>query len=54
VLFLDEAFDQLDLAREQEISERLRKLGLAIVIVSHRPDTVRSVDRIVRLGGGPG
>jgi len=52
VLFLDEAFDQLDLAREQEISERLRKLGLAIVIVSHRPDTVRSVDRIVRLGEG--
>jgi ATP-binding cassette subfamily B protein RaxB len=50
VLFLDEAFDQLDLAREQEISERLRKLGIGIVIVSHRPDTVRSVDRIVRLG----
>jgi len=50
VLFLDVAFDQLDLAREQEISERLRKLGIAIVIVSHRPDTVRNVDRIVRLG----
>ena len=50
VLFLDEAFDQLDLAREQEISERLRKLGIAIVIVSHRPETVRNVDRIVRLG----
>ncbi len=50
VLFLDEAFDQLDLAREQEISERLRKLGISIVIVSHRPDTVRSVDRIVHLG----
>jgi ATP-binding cassette subfamily B protein RaxB len=49
VLFLDEAFDQLDLAREQEISERLRRLGIAIVIVSHRPDTVRSVDRVIRL-----
>jgi len=51
VLFLDEAFDQLDLAREQEISERLRKLGLALVIVSHRPDTVRSVDRVISLAG---
>jgi ATP-binding cassette subfamily B protein RaxB len=51
VLFLDEAFDQLDLAREQEISDRLRKLGMGIVIVSHRPDTIRNVDRIVRLGG---
>jgi ATP-binding cassette subfamily B protein RaxB len=50
VLFLDEAFDQLDLAREQEISERLRRMGMGIVVVSHRPDTVRSVDRVVRLG----
>ncbi|HYA65924.1 MAG TPA: peptidase domain-containing ABC transporter, partial [Burkholderiaceae bacterium] len=50
VLFLDEAFDQLDLAREQEISDRLRKLGIGIVIVSHRPETIRDVDHIVRLG----
>jgi ATP-binding cassette subfamily B protein RaxB len=50
VLFLDEAFDQLDLDREQEISARLRAMGLGVVIVSHRPDTVRSVDRVVRLG----
>jgi len=54
VLFLDEAFDQLDLAREQEISERLRRLGLGIVIVSHRPETVRKVDRIVRMPATPG
>jgi ATP-binding cassette subfamily B protein RaxB len=50
ILFLDEAFDQLDLGLEQQITERLRKAGLGVVIVSHRPDTVRSVDRIVRLG----
>jgi ATP-binding cassette subfamily B protein RaxB len=50
VLFLDEAFDQLDLAREQEITERLKTLGLGLVIVSHRPETVRAVDRTVRLG----
>lgn len=53
VLFLDEAFDQLDLAREQEISERLRRLGIAIVVVSHRPDTIRNVDRVIPLGGAP-
>ena len=51
VLFLDEAFDQLDLAREREITERLKALGLSLVIVSHRPETVRAVDRTVRLGG---
>ena len=51
VLFLDEAFDQLDLAREREITERLKALGISLVIVSHRPETVRAVDRTVRLGG---
>jgi ATP-binding cassette subfamily B protein RaxB len=50
VLFLDEAFDQLDLAREREITAGLRSTGLGIVIVSHRPETVANVDRIVRLG----
>jgi len=54
ILFLDEAFDQLDLALESRITEQLRKLKLGVVIVSHRPETVRSVDRIVRLEGGPG
>jgi ATP-binding cassette subfamily B protein RaxB len=52
VLFLDEAFDQLDLAREREITDRLKALGISLVIVSHRPETVRTVDRTVRLGGG--
>jgi ATP-binding cassette subfamily B protein RaxB len=54
VLFLDEAFDQLDLAREREITERLKLLGLSLVIVSHRPETVREVDRTVRLGAAAG
>lgn len=49
VLFLDEAFDQLDLGLEQQIVEKLRRAGLGVVIVSHRPDTVRTVDRILRL-----
>ncbi len=53
VIFLDEAFDQLDLAREREITERVKRLGVGIVIVSHRPETVRNVDRIVALGEGP-
>lgn len=51
ILFLDETFDQLDLAREQGITSALRAQGLGLVIVSHRPDTVRTVDRQVVLGG---
>ena len=54
ILFLDEAFDQLDLAREREITEGLKHLGMGLVIVSHRPETVRAVDRLVALGPASG
>jgi len=51
ILFLDEAFDQLDLALESRVTDQLRRLTLGVVIVSHRPETIRQVDRIVRLAG---
>src|SRR5439155_169468 len=51
ILFRDEAFDQLDLALESRITDQLRRLKLGVVIVSHRPETIRTVDRIVRLAG---
>lgn len=51
ILFLDEAFDQLDLALEQRVTESLRQQGYGLVIVSHRPETVRRVDRIIELRG---
>jgi ATP-binding cassette, subfamily B, bacterial CvaB/MchF/RaxB len=50
VLFLAEAFDQLDLGLEQQVTRQLRQIGIGLVIVSHRPETVRQVDRVVRLG----
>jgi len=53
IVFLDEAFDQLDMAREREITDRLKTLGVGIVIVSHRPDSVRNVDRVVHVGQAP-
>jgi ATP-binding cassette subfamily B protein RaxB len=53
ILFLDEAFDQLDLALEQRITTQLKQTGIGLVIVSHRPETVRAVDRTVRLGDAP-
>jgi len=52
IVFLDEAFDQLDLAREREITERLKGIGIGLVIVTHRPETVRNVDRVVNVGAG--
>ncbi len=40
VLFLDEAFDQLDVALERRISASLTSPQMAIVLVSHRPETI--------------
>ncbi len=51
ILFLDEAFDQLDLALEQRITDVLKQQGYGLVIVSHRPETVRRVDRLIELRG---
>ncbi|MGH6623066.1 MAG: peptidase domain-containing ABC transporter [Burkholderiaceae bacterium] len=53
LLFLDETFDQLDLARERAITDGLRRTGIGLAIVSHRPDTVGAVDRIVRMMAEP-
>lgn len=50
ILFLDEAFDQLDLSLERSISEGLARAGQAVVIVSHRPETVGGGYRVVTLG----
>lgn len=49
ILFLDEAFDQLDLEREHQVTEGLRQLDVGIVIVSHRPDTVQNADRVIQM-----
>ena len=49
ILFLDEAFDQLDLDREHQITDALRTQGFGVVIVSHRPDTISKVDRIIEM-----
>lgn len=49
VLFLDEAFDQLDLTSERQIASNLRSLQLGLVIVSHRPDSIKMTDSRIEL-----
>jgi len=51
VLFLDEATSHLDVARERSVNEAVRALALTRVIVAHRPETVASADRVIRLDG---
>jgi ABC-type bacteriocin/lantibiotic exporter with double-glycine peptidase domain len=50
VLFLDEAFDQLDVALERRISNSLRSRSLALIVVSHRPETIEATARRVDFG----
>jgi ATP-binding cassette subfamily B protein RaxB len=50
VLFLDEAFDQLDVALERRISNSLRSRSMALVVVSHRPETIEATARRVDFG----
>jgi ATP-binding cassette subfamily B protein RaxB len=42
VLFLDEAFDQMDVALERRISSTLAFRVIAVIIVSHREETISS------------
>ena len=50
VVFLDEAFDQLDVALERRITNAMAGRSLALVIVSHREETIGSSARKVILG----
>jgi len=49
VLFLDEAFDQLDMALEEKISEGLISRGQSIVLVSHRTESISTRYRLITL-----
>ncbi len=49
LLFLDEAFDQLDVALERRISSSFKGKSLALVIVSHRAETIEATVRRIDL-----
>jgi ATP-binding cassette subfamily B protein RaxB len=50
ILFLDEAFDQIDLALERRVTTGLQPLNLSIVVVSHRPETVDASVKRLNMG----
>jgi ATP-binding cassette, subfamily B, bacterial CvaB/MchF/RaxB len=49
VLFLDEAFDQVDLGLERKISFALSKNSLTLVLVTHRPESTASTAKRLEL-----
>ncbi|MCD5972993.1 peptidase domain-containing ABC transporter [Pseudomonas quasicaspiana] len=52
LLFLDEATSHLDIAREAAVNQALKALNITRIIVAHRPETIRSADRVVALANG--
>ncbi|WP_223620714.1 peptidase domain-containing ABC transporter [Lysobacter sp. ESA13C] len=52
ILLLDEATSHLDVAREHEINREISALRMTRIVIAHRPDTIRSADRVVALRDG--
>jgi ATP-binding cassette, subfamily B, bacterial CvaB/MchF/RaxB len=49
ILFLDEATSHLDIALEQAVNHAIQTLKVTRIIIAHRPETIRSADRVVVL-----
>jgi ATP-binding cassette, subfamily B, bacterial CvaB/MchF/RaxB len=50
ILFLDEGTAHLDIERERQINENLRRLRMTRVSVAHRPEITSGADRVLRIG----
>src|SRR5690606_10976448 len=49
LLFLDEATSHLDKDCEDLVNLAISRLGITRIIIAHREETLRSVDRVIRL-----
>lgn len=52
MLLLDEATSHLDIGNEATISKTIRELGLPVLLIAHRPETIASADRVIELVNG--
>ena len=52
ILLLDEATSHLDVDREREVNAAIRARQVTRVIVAHRPETIRSAERVIVLDQG--
>lgn len=51
-LLLDEATSHLDVSSERAVSSQLSRLDMTRVIIAHRPETILSADRVIRIENG--
>lgn len=52
ILVLDEATSHLDIYNEKQINNAIKRMNITRMIIAHRPETIRSADRIVMLNNG--
>jgi len=50
ILFLDEATSHLDLDNEARINQAISELDITRIFIAHRPSTIESADRVIKLG----
>jgi ATP-binding cassette, subfamily B, bacterial CvaB/MchF/RaxB len=52
ILLLDEATSHLDVDREKAVNSAISATQVTRIIIAHRPETIRSADRVIRLDQG--
>lgn len=52
ILFMDEATSNLDTKLESIVNDAVKKLNITRIIIAHRPETIRSADKVVSLDRG--
>ena len=52
ILLLDEATSHLDVALERAVNRAIRETGITRIFVAHRPETIRSAQRVITLENG--
>jgi ATP-binding cassette, subfamily B, bacterial CvaB/MchF/RaxB len=52
LLVLDEGTAHLDIATEAKVSAGIARLNITRIIVAHRPETIRTADRVLLLENG--
>lgn len=52
LLFLDEATSHLDVKTERVVNEAIKALDITRIIIAHRPETIRTADRVLLLEEG--
>jgi ATP-binding cassette, subfamily B, bacterial CvaB/MchF/RaxB len=52
ILLLDEATSHLDVDREKAVNAAIRDTRVTRIIIAHRPETIRSSDRVITVSKG--